>query len=229
LGLDRIARIRREAQILAALNHLLIASIYGLENSRGAPVLVLELVEGPTLAERLKTGALPLDEALAIAHQLAQALEAAHEQGIIHRDLKPANIKLRPDGTVKVLDFGLARALDPASTSESRRCGNSNQPRDHATRRDSWDRGVHFLYFVAESRGVFLGSIDEPERRKLFDSDTAAVFAPPAQVLFVCDRMLYAQRFDSTRLEVESTVQGGLSFEYDVSADGQKFLVNTLV
>jgi serine/threonine protein kinase/Tol biopolymer transport system component len=113
---DRIARFRREAQILAALNHPLIASIYGVEDSKSAPVLVLELVEGSTLAERLTTGPLPLDEALPIAQQIAQALEAAHEQGIIHRDLKPSNIKLRPDGTVKVLDFGLARALDPAST-----------------------------------------------------------------------------------------------------------------
>ena len=112
---DRIARFRREAQILAALNHPLIASIYGVEDSKSTPVLVLELVEGSTLAERLTTGPLALDEALPIAHQIAQALEAAHEQGIIHRDLKPSNIKLRPDGTVKVLDFGLARALDPAS------------------------------------------------------------------------------------------------------------------
>ena len=111
---DRIARFRREAQILARLNHPLIASIYGVEESR-VPALVLELVEGPTLAERIRAGAIPLDEALRIAHQIGQALEAAHEQGIIHRDLKPANIKLRPDGAVKILDFGLARALDPSS------------------------------------------------------------------------------------------------------------------
>jgi serine/threonine protein kinase len=110
---DRIARFRREAQILAALNHPLIAAIYGVEDSQATPVLVLELVEGPTLAERISQGPIPLDDALAIARQLAQALEAAHEQGIVHRDLKPANIKLRPDGTVKVLDFGLARALLP--------------------------------------------------------------------------------------------------------------------
>ena len=110
---DRVARFRREAQILAALNHPLIASIYGVEDSTVGPVLVLELVEGPTLAERIAIGPVPFDETLRIAQQIAQALEAAHEQGIIHRDLKPANIKLRPDGTVKVLDFGLARALDP--------------------------------------------------------------------------------------------------------------------
>jgi serine/threonine protein kinase/Tol biopolymer transport system component len=108
---DRVARFRREAQILATLNHPLIASIYGIDESSGAPALVLELVEGPTLAERLRASRLPLDDALAVAIQVAQALEAAHEQGIVHRDLKPANVKLRPDGTVKVLDFGLAKAL----------------------------------------------------------------------------------------------------------------------
>ena len=95
---DRIARFRREAQVLASLNHPHIAAIYGLEDSRGVPALVLELVEGPTLADRLTPGAIPCDEALTIARQIADALEAAHEQGIIHRDLKPANIKLRPDG-----------------------------------------------------------------------------------------------------------------------------------
>jgi eukaryotic-like serine/threonine-protein kinase len=112
---DRVVRFRREAQILASLNHPLIAAIYGVEDSGATPVLVLELVEGVTLAERIGAGPLPLDEALPIAQQIAQALEAAHERGIIHRDLKPANIKLRPDGTVKVLDFGLARALEPPS------------------------------------------------------------------------------------------------------------------
>jgi serine/threonine protein kinase len=109
---DRIARFRREAQLLASLNHPHIGAIYGLEDARGVPVLVLELVEGPTLADRLMRGAIPGDEALAIARQIADALDAAHEQGIVHRDLKPANIKLRPDGTVKVLDFGLAKALE---------------------------------------------------------------------------------------------------------------------
>jgi serine/threonine-protein kinase len=112
---DRLARFKREAQVLASLNHPNIASIYGFEDSSDIDALVLELVEGPTLADRIVKGAMPLGEALAIARQIAVALEAAHEQGIIHRDLKPANIKLRPDGTVKVLDFGLAKALDPAS------------------------------------------------------------------------------------------------------------------
>jgi eukaryotic-like serine/threonine-protein kinase len=111
---ERSARFQREARTLAALNHPNIGGIYGLEESNGAMALILELVEGPTLADRVAQGAIPVDEALAIARQIAEALEAAHEQGIVHRDLKPANIKLRPDGAVKVLDFGLAKALDPA-------------------------------------------------------------------------------------------------------------------
>src|SRR6202521_3834876 len=111
---DRVARFQREAQVLASLNHPNIAHIYGLEHADHVQALVLELVDGPTLAERIAQGPMPLEEALPIARQIAQALEAAHEHGIIHRDLKPANIKLRPDGTVKVLDFGLAKAMEPA-------------------------------------------------------------------------------------------------------------------
>ena len=112
---DRIARFQREAKTLAALNHPNIAQIHGLEDTDGVKALVMELVEGPTLADRIAQGAIPVDEALPIAMQIAEALEAAHEQGIVHRDLKPANVKVRPDGTVKVLDFGLAKALEPAS------------------------------------------------------------------------------------------------------------------
>ena len=111
---DRLARFTREAQILASLNHPNIAAIHGIEEAEGTRALVLELVEGPTLEDRISKGPVPLDEALPIAKQIAEALEAAHEAGVIHRDLKPANIKVREDGTVKVLDFGLARALDPA-------------------------------------------------------------------------------------------------------------------
>ena len=109
---DRLARFQREAQVLASLNHPNIAAIHGLEDSEDTKALVLELVEGPTLADRIAKGPIPLDEALRIAKQIAEALEAAHEQGVIHRDLKPANIKVRDDGMVKVLDFGLAKALD---------------------------------------------------------------------------------------------------------------------
>ena len=108
---DRLARFEREAKVLASLNHTNIGHIYGLEEAEGQKALVLELVEGPTLADRIAQGPIPVDEALPIAKQIAEALEAAHEQGIIHRDLKPANIKVKDDGTVKVLDFGLAKAL----------------------------------------------------------------------------------------------------------------------
>jgi len=112
---DRLARFRREAEVLASLNHPNIAAIHGLEKSDGRTALVMELVEGSTLADRIERGQVPVDEALSIARQIAEALEAAHEQGIIHRDLKPANVKVRPDGTVKVLDFGLAKAMEPVA------------------------------------------------------------------------------------------------------------------
>ncbi len=114
---DRLARFEREAKTLASLNHPHIAAIHGFEKSGGMQALVMELVEGEDLSQRIARGAIPLDEALPIAKQIAEALEAAHEQGIIHRDLKPANIKVRADGTVKVLDFGLAKAVDPPAAS----------------------------------------------------------------------------------------------------------------
>jgi len=116
---DRMARFTREAQTLAALNHPNIAHIYGLEESGGLRALVMELVDGEDLAQRLARGAVPIEEAVPIARQIVEALEAAHERGIIHRDLKPANIKVRDDGTVKILDFGLAKALDTTSTPSS--------------------------------------------------------------------------------------------------------------
>jgi serine/threonine-protein kinase len=112
---DRLARFRREAQVLASLNHPNIAHVYGLEQADGAQALVMELVDGPTLADRIAQGPIPVDEVMPIAKQIAEALEAAHEQGIIHRDLKPANIKMRADGTVKVLDFGLAKLAEPSA------------------------------------------------------------------------------------------------------------------
>ncbi|MGC1105010.1 MAG: serine/threonine-protein kinase [Candidatus Acidiferrales bacterium] len=114
---ERLARFRREAQVLASLNHPNIAAIYGFEDSGATHALVMELVEGPTLAERIKQGAIPIEEALPIAKQICEALEYAHDRGIVHRDLKPANIKISSNETVKVLDFGLAKALegDPAS------------------------------------------------------------------------------------------------------------------
>jgi serine/threonine-protein kinase len=144
---DRMARFQREAQVLASLNHPNIGAIHGLEEADGVRALVLELVEGPTLADRLASGSglqtpghagspkpgaggLPLDEVLPIARQIVDALEAAHERGIVHRDLKPANIKIRPDGTVKVLDFGLAKAIGSVAQDFSPAAGGCKDPHD---------------------------------------------------------------------------------------------------
>ena len=143
---DRLARFQREAEVLAALNHPNIAHIFGVEKSGGTLALAMELVEGPTLADRIARGAVPLDEAIPIAKQIADALESAHEQGIIHRDLKPANIKLRDDGTVKVLDFGLAKALD--QDSETRECrletgGDGHLSGGYRSRHHPRDCGLH--------------------------------------------------------------------------------------
>jgi eukaryotic-like serine/threonine-protein kinase len=124
-----LARFQREAEVLAALNYQHIAHIHGLERTGGTLALVMELVEGPTLADCIAYGAIPLDEALPIAKQVAEALEAAHEQGIIHRDLKPANIKVRSDGMVKVLDFGLAKAIGgPDGAGRVGEAGATNSP-----------------------------------------------------------------------------------------------------
>jgi Tol biopolymer transport system component len=125
---ERLARFEREAKVLASLSHPNIGAIFGLEEADGVPALVLELVEGPTLADRIARGPIPIDEALPIAIQIAAALEAAHEHGIIHRDLKPANIKIRADGTVKVLDFGLAKAFGPPLAAAAAAGDRSNSP-----------------------------------------------------------------------------------------------------
>src|SRR5215472_15870997 len=115
---DRVNRFQREAEVLASLNHPNIAAIYDLQEAEGSSFLVLELFEGETLADRISRGPIPIDEALTIGKAMGEALEAAHEKGVIHRDLKPANIKINPDGKVKVLDFGLAKAMEqsPATT-----------------------------------------------------------------------------------------------------------------
>ncbi len=153
---DRLARFQREAQVLASLNHPNIAQIHGIEEDEDTRALVLELVEGPTLADRISQGPIPLDEALPIAKQIAEALEAAHEAGVIHRDLKPANIKVREDGTVKVLDFGLAKALDPVQEGDP-----TNSPT---------------LTAAATQMGVILGTAaymsPEQARGKLLDKRT---------------------------------------------------------
>ena len=147
---DRLARFIREARILASLSHPNIALIHGIEESNGVPVFVMELIEGPTLSERIAQGALPMDDALAIARQIADALEAAHEQGIVHRDLKPANIKVRPDGTVKVLDFGIAKTVERPAALPGAPCGRT---RPRAPSPWSPEPGVVFLnHSIHESR-----------------------------------------------------------------------------
>src|SRR4029453_12797193 len=147
--LERIARFEREAKLLAALNHSNIAALYGLEQADGRHFLVMELVEGETLAKRIASGPIPVEEALKIAHQIVEALEAAHEKGVIHRDLKPANVKITPEGKVKVLDFGLAKAMDVAPTEPAR----TNSPT---------------LSVLATNAGVILGTAGymSPEQAK---------------------------------------------------------------
>jgi serine/threonine-protein kinase len=146
---ERVSRFEREARLLASLNHANIAALYGLEQAEGRHFLVMELVEGSTLAERIASGPIPVDEALKIAHQIAEALEAAHEKSVIHRDLKPANVKVTADGKVKVLDFGLAKALDVAPAPIDR----MNSPT---------------LSVVATNAGVILGTAGymSPEQAK---------------------------------------------------------------
>src|SRR5215471_17397285 len=124
LDKDRVSRFLREAEVLASLNHPNIAAIHDLEEANGTRYLVLELVEGETLAERITRGRIPVEEALDIARHICAALEAAHEKGIIHRDLKPANVKITPDGEIKVLDFGLAKAADASASNPN----SSNSP-----------------------------------------------------------------------------------------------------
>ena len=141
---DRLARFQREAEVLGALNHPNIAAIYGLEKTPDVTALVMELVEGEDLSAHISRGPISLADALPIAKQIADALEAAHEQGIVHRDLKPANIKVRADGTVKVLDFGLAKAMDPAGAVEHGRheLADAHRPGD-ADGNDPRDGRVH--------------------------------------------------------------------------------------
>src|SRR5437762_6466187 len=151
---EHMARFRREAQVLASLNHPNIGSIYGLEDWNNLRVLVLELVEGPTLADRITGDAIPLEEALAIARQIAEALAYAHEKGIVHRDLKPANIKITPEGNVKVLDFGLAKAMSGANASPAGRSHQVNEP-DSASANLSDSPTISM---AATEQGVILGT-----------------------------------------------------------------------
>ncbi len=176
-GPERLARFDREARVLASLNHPSIAALYGLEEWRGHPCLVMEHVPGPTLAERLSRGALPVQEALHVCRQVAEALEAAHGQGVIHRDLKPANIKVMPQGRVKILDFGLAKSLEgaqsesalvesPTATQVTREGMSLGTPgymspeqargKDHDRRTDIWSFGC-VLYETLTGRRAFPG------------------------------------------------------------------------
>jgi serine/threonine-protein kinase len=234
---ERLARFRREAQVLASLNHPHIASIYGLEESGGVEALILELVPGETLAERLAKGPLPLEEALEIARQVAEALEAAHERGIVHRDLKPANVKLTPEGKVKVLDFGLAKALagdspssdisaSPTLTAQATQAGivigtaaymSPEQARGKAVdkRTDIWAFGA-LLYEMLTGRRCFEGETvsDTLAAVLMTDPDWSALpAATPAAVRRVLKRCLdrnpktRLHDIADARLEMDETVE----------------------
>ena len=201
---DRLARFEREARVLASLNHPNIAQIYGVEETAGSQALVLELVEGPTLADRIEQDPISLPEVLSIALQIALALQAAHETGVIHRDLKPANVKVRRDGTVKVLDFGLAKALDTSPAPEAdplesatltasvTRMGAGlvmgtpaymspeqaeGQPTD--TRGDLWSFGV-VLYEMLAGERLFAGETVAQVLARVIDRDLDLSILPPS-------------------------------------------------
>jgi serine/threonine protein kinase len=207
---DRMARFEREAQLLASLNHPNIASIYGFEESGGTRALVMELVDGPTLAERMGARAIPLEDALPIARQIAEAIEHAHERGIIHRDLKPANVKLTAEGRVKVLDFGLAKALEtqvPDSGSESRAptrtldvtgagmimgtagymAPEQARGRPVDKRADIWAFGV-ILYEMVTGRRLFAGESPSDTLAEVLTREPAWEFVPESvqPVLRLC-------------------------------------------
>ena len=231
---DRAARFEREARVLASLNHPNIAAIYGIEESGGRKFLVMELVPGETLAEKIKRGAIPIDEALGIAREIAEGLEAAHERAIIHRDLKPANVKIAPDGKVKILDFGLAKAyeldtvnanlsnsptLSIAATKAGMILGTAaymspeqavGKPADK--RSDLWAFGVVLMYmltgqpvFTGETVSHVLASVIKSEP----DWETLPANTPPSirKLLRSCLQKDRKRRFDSAavaRLEIEA-------------------------
>ncbi len=239
---DRLARFEREAKVLASLNHPNIGAIYGLEKSGDTRALVLELVEGPTLADRIKRGPIPLDEALPIAKQIAEALEAAHEKGIIHRDLKPANIKVRDDGMVKVLDFGLAKALDttqegdpsqsPTRTAAATQMGvimgtaaymSPEQARGKTVdkRADVWAFGC-VLYEMLSGRRVFGSDTTLDTLARVLDREPAWEVLPPStppritDLLRRCLRKEHARRLrdlGDAAIEIDDTRAGATAVE----------------
>jgi serine/threonine protein kinase/Tol biopolymer transport system component len=189
---DRLARFRREAQVLAALNHPHIAAIYGFEEADGLAALVLELVEGATLADRIAQGPVPVDEALAVSRQIADAVETAHDKGIIHRDLKPSNIKIAVDGAVKVLDFGLAKSDIPGGPPDLTASGaglilgtasymSPEQARGHRVdkRADIWALGC-VLYEMLTGRLAFPGSTVSDTIAKILEREPDWSALPPA-------------------------------------------------
>ena len=262
---ERLARFQREAEVLASLNHPNIAAIYGLERSGATTALVMELVEGPTLAEQIAGRAGPsgpaglsLDEALPIAKQIAEALEAAHEQGIIHRDLKPANIKVRPDGTVKVLDFGLAKAMEPASalrasagqalsmsptitTPAMTQAGmilgtaaymspEQASGRSVDKRADIWSFGV-VLWEMLTGRRLFDGETISHTLADVLRGPIDFSQLPadtPQTIRDLLGRCLNRDVRKRTRDIGEARIQTGAGRQYDVAPDG-RFLINTVL
>ena len=234
---ERLARFEREARILAALNHPHIAALYGVEEQGDATALVMELVEGEDLAERLARGPIPLGEALGIAKQIAEAIEAAHEQGIIHRDLKPANIKVTPDGTVKVLDFGLAKLglseSEAGETSEARQkqvtsvrpdtrdgivlgtiaymSPEQAQGKAADKRSDLWAFGVVLLEMLT-GRQAFTGETDESVRSAVLRAEIDWTLLPegtPAPVRKLLRRCLEKDR----KRRLDSVIAARLEIE----------------
>jgi serine/threonine-protein kinase len=251
---ERLARFEREARVLASLNHPHIGAIYGLEEANDTKALVLELVDGPTLADRIEKGPLPIDEAMRIARQIAEALEVAHEQGIIHRDLKPANVKVRHDGAVKVLDFGLAkttpsnlgldRSESPTLTAAATQMGtvigtpaymSPEQARGHAVdpRADIWAFGC-ILYEMLTGRRAFVGSTtvdvlgaivaSRPDWSALPTSTPAGLL----DVLHKCLEKAVSQRFSSiaaVRVSIERGQHAAEQQRASVASAGEKSLI----
>jgi Tol biopolymer transport system component len=205
---ERLARFEREAKLLASLNHPNIAQIYGLETSGGSPALVMELVEGPTLADRLAQGSLPIDESLSIARQIAEALEEAHEKGIVHRDLKPQNVKASIEGKVKVLDFGLAKAMEPPGAASGGAAGGGAVNLTHSPTLTSPALGT--------LQGVILGTAAymAPEQARGLGVDKRADLWALGVILF---EMLSGRRLFEGEL-VTDVLAGVLKQEIDWSA-----------